>query len=85
MSITLTEWMKENDYTEDKLADEMGYTRITIKKYLHSGKAIPAQFAVEVEKFTKGKVRAVEILERVEERKRITEQRMKLLRVRVDI
>ena len=85
MTITLTQWMKENEYTEQKLAQDMGYTYITIRKYLHSGKAIPAQFAIEVERFTQGKVRAIEILERVEERKRITEQRKKLLNVRVDI
>lgn len=85
MGMTLTQWMKDNDYTEDKLADGMGYTRITIKKYLHSGKPIPASFAVNVEKFTNGAIRAVELLARMEERKKITEQRLKLLRARVDI
>jgi DNA-binding transcriptional regulator YdaS (Cro superfamily) len=70
----LFDYMKKNKITREKLANDLGYSESMIDQYFRSVHKISARFALLVEKYTDGQVKATELLERSEKAKKKHEE-----------
>jgi DNA-binding transcriptional regulator YdaS (Cro superfamily) len=60
----LLEYMEKHNISREQLARDIGYSESMIDQYFRSVHKVSARFALQIQNYTKGAVKANELLER---------------------
>lgn len=70
----LFDYMDKHKISRQKLAREIGYSDSTLDQYFRSVRVVNARFALAVETYTKGAVKANELIERSKKNKEMHDE-----------